>query len=111
MYIAVRKDNGQGSMYFDEGKGYWYAEIQWQDSSGTRKRKKFSGKSKTVVKKKLDEFKKQLLLSGPDVCKKTVTLQQFADNWLNTKLKNSLKPTSFMRKKWTFQYQVSQRLR
>lgn len=71
-----------------------------------KKRKKFSGKSKTAVNKKLDEFKKQLLLSGPDVGNKTVTFQQFADNWLNTKLKNSLKPTSFMRKKGTFQYQV-----
>lgn len=104
--MAVRKDNGQGSMYFDEGKGYWYAEIQWKDSSGTKKRKKFSGKSKTAVKKKLDEFKKQLLLSGPDVGKKSVIFQDFAENWLNTKLKNSLKPTSFMRKKGTFQYQV-----
>ena len=44
MYIAVRKDNGQGSMYFDEGKGYWYAEIQWKDSSGTKNARNFLGR-------------------------------------------------------------------
>ncbi len=92
--MAARKDNGQGSMYYDEGKGYWYAEIQWKDSTGTKKRKKFSGKSKASVKKKLEEFKKELLLSGPDLGKQSVTFEEFAENWLNTKLKISLKPTN-----------------
>ncbi len=55
--MASRKDNGQGSMYFDEKSGYWYAEIHWTDSSNGKHRKKFSGKTKTVVKKKLEEFK------------------------------------------------------
>ncbi len=104
--MAVRKDNGQGFMYYDEGKGYWYAEIQWRDSSDAKRRKKFSGKMKSVVKKKLEEFKKELLLTGPDLGKRSITFQDFAETWLNTKLKISLKPTSFMRKKTTFIYQV-----
>lgn len=104
--MATRKDNGQGSIYFDESKGYWYARIQWTDSAGDRKKKTFSGKTKTAVKKKLDEFKKELLLSGPDIGKKSVTFKEFADNWLKTKLKISLKPSSFMRKEVTFINQV-----
>lgn len=104
--MATRKDNGQGSIYYNEKKGYWYAQIQWTDSTDTKQRKTFSGKSKAAVKKKLDEFKKELLLSGPDVAKKSVMFQDFADNWLQSKLKNSLKPTSFMRKKGTFKFQV-----
>ena len=64
--MGTRKDNGQGSIYFNEVKGYWYASIQWTDSCGNRKKKQFSGKTKTTVKHKLDLFKKELLLSGPD---------------------------------------------
>ncbi len=104
--MATRKDNGQGSIYFNEKKGYWYATIQWTDSSGKKRKKDFSGKTKAAVKKKLDEFKKELLLSGPDLGKKSVTFKEFADNWLKTKLKISLKPSSFMRKEVTFINQV-----
>ena len=106
MIMAERKDNGQGSIYFDEAKGYWYAEIQWTISTGKKKHKRFSGKSKATVKKKLDDFKKQLLLSGPNIGSQSVLFKDFAENWLTSKLKISLKPSSYMRKKTTFIHQV-----
>ncbi len=104
--MGTRKDNGQGSIYFNEARGYWSASIQWTDSSGNKKKKQFSGKTKSIVKQKLDAFRKKLLLSGPDLGIRSVPFKDFADNWMENKLKNSLKPTSYMRKKGTFKYQV-----
>ena len=55
-----RNSNGSGSIYFDEKRNKWYAEIQWSDKNGEKHRKKFSGQKKTIVKNKLDEFKKTI---------------------------------------------------
>ncbi len=104
--MAPRKENGQGTIYRDEKTGYWYATIQWTDSAGKTKRKKFSAKSKTAVKTKLTNFKKELLTIGPDIDAKKILFKDFANSWLETKLKNSLKPTSYERKECTFINQV-----
>lgn len=102
----VRKSNGSGSIYFDEKKGKWYAEIQWCDKNGEKHRKKFSSSKKTIVKNKLEEFKRQLTISRGNLSSDDIIFQEFANYWLTEILKNKLKPTSFTRKEVTLENQV-----
>lgn len=101
-----RERNGNGSIYYDDKRDRWIAEIQWTDKNDTKHRKKFADKKKSAVKSRLDDFRKQLLLNSSDIADDDVIFQEYADNWLNTILKHSLKPTSFMRKEVTLKYQV-----
>lgn len=104
--ISNRERNGNGTIYFDDDKDRWISEIRWTDKNGSKHRKKFTDKKKSLAKSKLDEFRKQLLLNSNDIADDDVIFQEYADNWLNTILKHSLKPTSFMRKEVTLKYQV-----
>ncbi len=97
----TKKENGSGSIYFVQSTGKWKADIVWTDPQGNRQRKTFSSAKKTVVKAKLEDFKKQLLLNSGNISKGSVTFEEFANNWLSSKLKNSLKPSSYMRKEVT----------
>lgn len=101
-----RNDNGSGSIYFHEASGRWKAEISWTDYSGKTNRKSFSSKKKTDVRKKLEEFKKQLLLNNGTMSGGDVLFEDFAKNWMQTKQKLKLKPTSFLRKEVTLNNQV-----
>ncbi len=102
----AKKDNGSGTIYYIESQGRWKAELRWIDSGGKLQRKTFSSTKKTVVKNKLEEFKKQLLLNNGNISKGSVSFEEFADNWLTTKQRNTLKPTSYMRKEVTLRNQV-----
>ncbi len=102
----VKKDNGSGTIYYIESQKRWKAEYRWVDASGALQRKTFSGTKKTVVKQKLEEFKKQMLLNNGAMSSNSVRFEEFADNWLTTKQKNTLKPSSYMRKEVTLKNQV-----
>lgn len=102
----TRKSNGDGSIYYDEKNSKYYAEIKWTDRNGEKHRKKFSNARKNVVKNKLEEFKRQLLISSGNLSATDVTFEEFATNWLNTTLKYKLKPTSLNRKEVTLVNQV-----
>ena len=102
----VRNPNGSGSVYYDEKRTKWVGEVQWTDKQGIRRRKKFSGQKKTIVKNKLDDFKRQIILSSDELIASDITFQEFADNWLRNILVNKLKPTSFTRKEITLTQQV-----
>ena len=102
-----RKSNGSGSIYFDEKRERWCAEIQWSDNNGQKHRKKFSGAKKTIVKNKLDEFKRELTIANGNLSTDSdVTFQEFAKYWLESVLKHQLKPTSYRRKEVTLEHQV-----
>ena len=103
---AKRNANGNGSIFFDESRGKWRAQIQWTDRNGERHIKKFVGAKKTEVKNRLDEFKKQLLISSGDFSNGSVSFQDFATTWLESSLKQKLKPSSYMRKETTLRHQV-----
>ncbi len=103
---AARKDNGSGTIYYIESQGRWKAEIHWTDAKGEVQRKTFSSVKKTEVKNKLEEFKKQLILKSGNIPKGSISFEEFANNWLTTKLRNSLKPSSYMRKEVTLKHQV-----
>jgi len=102
----TRKSNGSGSIYFDEKGKKWLAEIQWTDKNGEKHRKKFSGQKQVVVKNKLEEFKKQLILSSGNISADSITFEEYADYWLRSELSGQLKPSSLMRKEVTLRNQV-----
>lgn len=104
--MATRKDNGSGTFFYDEKRDRWVATIQWTDKSNNRHRKSFTGKKKTKVKNKLDEFKAQLSIANGDVLSDNTLFKDYAENWMNTIQKNQLKPTSYNRKELTLNKQI-----
>ncbi len=52
------------------------------------------------------EFRKQLLLNNGNISKGAITFEEFAENWLTTKQRNTLKPSSYLRKEVTLHNQV-----
>lgn len=104
---GTRRDNGEGCIYYDEKRKKWNAQVRWTDKDGTMRTKKFSGQKQAVVKNKLNEFKKQLLISdGSSKASSNILFQDYAEHWLREVLASSLKPTSFDRKEGTLKYQV-----
>ena len=103
---TTRTVSGDGSIYYNESKKKWVAEIHWTDASGKRQRKNFSGSKQLTVKNNLKEFKKQLLLDSSSLGKNDVPFQTYCDNWMKTKQANKLKPTSYDRKYCTLKNQV-----
>ena len=75
-----RKSDGEGTIYFDTKEGRWHSEIQWSDKRGEKHRKKFSGKKKTIVKNKLEGFKKQLLITEGDIKKNDISFEDFSNH-------------------------------
>ena len=110
MIKTQRKSNGEGSIYFDEKLQTWRAEIQWVDPAGKTYRKSFKSKKQTVVKSKLAEFKKQLLLNNGNFNPNEVTFREFATNWVENILKPSVKISSYARKVSTLENQVFEHL-
>lgn len=104
--MATRKDNGSGTFFYDEKRDRWVATIQWTDKNNYRHRKSFTGKKKTKVKNKLDEFKAQLSIANGDVLSDNTLFKDYAENWMSTIQKNQLKPTSYNRKELTLNKQV-----
>lgn len=104
--MARKKGCGNGSIYFDEQKKRWISQIQWTDKRGEKHRKTFSDVKKTVVKNKLDEFRKNLLLASGNIHEDEVSFEEYSKYWLENVLKNKLKPASFTRKEVTLEYQV-----
>ena len=94
---TTRTSNGSGSIYYSETKKVYVGVIQWTDSNGSKHKKQFSGKKKSGVQSKMDEFKRQLLLKRGDIVAESVTFKEYADNWLNTILKMKLKPSILCR--------------
>lgn len=101
-----RNPNGNGSIFYDKSRQKWRAQIQWTDKAGEKHIKKFVGAKKTEVKNRLDEFRRQLLISNGNIANGSVSFQEFAEAWLTNTLRNKLKPTSYMRKEVTLNNQV-----
>ena len=106
MKKATKRSNGEGTIYFDEKQKTWRAEIRWIDSCGNSHRKTWGDKKKTIVKAKLDEFKKQLLLNNGKFNPNEVTFKEFAEYWVHNIFKSTVKPTSYARKVDTLNNQV-----
>ena len=96
----IKRDNGDGSVFFSELKQKWCAKIQYgTDTHGKPLIKYFSSsdikKGKQIVAKKLKEYKKQMLLG--DIYVNDITLNDYIENWLNSYQKLQVKETTFYR--------------
>ncbi len=59
--MAVRRGNGEGSIYFHEGRNRYEGQYYYEDPiTGKRKRKKLLGKSKAIIAKRAKEFLAQM---------------------------------------------------
>lgn len=105
MATNTRRRNGEGTIYFDESRNRYRAEIQYRDSNGEKKKKKFSGKTKREVKEKLEAFSTTLLISQGKYFEADLYFEQYAEIWLSKQV-NALKPTSFERKQGVLKNQV-----
>ena len=54
--------NGDGTLYFNKATNRWICQITYYSPSGESKRKTFSAKTKTEVKKKRKEFEREIAL-------------------------------------------------
>lgn len=55
--MAVRRGNGEGSIYFHEGRNRYEGQYYYDDPvTGNRKRKKLLGKSKSIIAKRAKDF-------------------------------------------------------
>ena len=103
---SKKRSNGEGTIYYEESRKRWVAEIAWQDRLGETHKKRFTAQKQVAVKTKLNEFKRQLLICQGDVEKAAVTFEEFSKLWIENTKKNRVKPTALMRKECTLRNQV-----
>ena len=106
MKTTKKKSNGEGTVYYIEKERKWRAEITWIDGGGNKHRKSWKASKQSEVKKKLAEFKRQMLLDGTKIPTESQSFRQFADEWVNEILKPKVKPLSYQRKVRTLEHQV-----
>ena len=102
-----KRSNGEGTIYYEESRKRWVAEISWQDRLGETHKKRFTAQKQVAVKTKLNEFKRELLIRQGDVEKASVTFEEFSKLWIENTKKNRMKPTALLRKECTLRNQVS----
>lgn len=103
---SKKRSNGEGTIYYEESRKRWVAEIAWQDRFGETHKKRFTAQKQVAAKTKLNEFKRQLLIRQGDVEKASVTFEEFSKLWIENTKKNRVKPTALMRKECTLRNQV-----
>lgn len=101
-----KRSNGEGSVFYDKGRDRWIAELSWSDRNGTQHTKRFTAQKQVVVKTKLSEFRRELLLSQGRVDEANPTFEEYAKIWIDNKKRDQIKPTSLLRKECTLKNQV-----
>lgn len=89
----TRRSNGEGSIYYHEKKCSWIATIQYIDNNGILKRKSFQDKIKKNAQKKLNDFKKQMLLG--EINESNILLKDYIQHYLLTYKLHQLKSSSY----------------
>ena len=96
--MANKRANGEGTIVKNIRNGVqkgWRASIMiGYDDNGKQVRKQFTGKTQNDVKKKLEEYKKEMLLGTISTDDK-ITLSEWYHTWLFDYRMKDLKPKSF----------------
>ncbi|MBP3930138.1 MAG: site-specific integrase [Peptostreptococcaceae bacterium] len=96
--MANKRANGEGTIVKNIRNGVqkgWRASITiGRDANGKLKRKEFTGKTQSDVKKKLEEYKKEMLLGTVSNDDK-ITVSEWYYTWLFDYRIKDLKPKSF----------------
>lgn len=80
--MAARRSHGDGSIFYEESRKRWVGSCDLPpDGTGKRRRAKVSGQTKTAVKVKLDELRRQVA-DGLPVADGSLTFGQLLDRWL-----------------------------
>lgn len=95
MTKKTRASNRNGTIYHDEARNKWVAEISWTDRAGVLRRKKFSGKTRMAVKTKLDSFRRQLLIDSSTFDGNDVPFEEYCERWMTNIEANHLKRKSY----------------
>lgn len=96
---------GRGTVYFDDKRKLWTADFRWK-AEGVSERKIFRNKKKTIVVSEMNDFRHRLELRQKLDIQNGTCFGEYANYWLTEIIKNSVKPTSFMRKEQVVKYQV-----
>lgn len=83
---------GDGSIYFSEKRGLWFAAVEdgWSDT-GKRRRRVVSSKTRAGVRTKLEKLKRDIAAGSTGA---NPTVKEYADSWLEQK-KYSIKPNTY----------------
>ena len=93
------------SIYFDQKKQCWRAELKF--TSGSEKiRKSFSAKDISVLMDKISDYKSKAFSKNGLPLFSELSFKSYAENWLITTEKMKLKPTSYIAKCNSLNYQV-----
>jgi integrase len=92
--LRQRRDNGDGSLYFDEAKQRWVGQLDLgTDAAGRRVRPRVSAKTKTEARARLDVLR-QAHGAGQDLTARTTTFTELAQLWLERGLPPGVSPST-----------------
>ena len=103
----AKNQNGEGSLYFDNNRKQWVAEVRWVDAEGKLKRKVWRDKRKTVVKTQMQTFQSTNLVFKKNLdIQNDILFSEYADYWLNVVLFPTLKPTSYAKRESIYRVHI-----
>ena len=89
-----RRDNGDGSLYFDDAKQRWVGQLDLgTDAAGRRVRPRVSAKTKTEARARLDVLR-QAHGAGQDLTARSTTFTELAQLWLERGLPPGVSPST-----------------
>jgi integrase len=89
-----KRSPGDGGLYYIKARGLWRGVVDvgfWPD--GRRKQKSVTAKTQTAARQKLDALKAELAEHGAPL-DKTMTVETWANRWLDTVCRPNLKPNT-----------------
>ncbi|MBQ8763195.1 MAG: tyrosine-type recombinase/integrase [Clostridia bacterium] len=101
----LREKNKGESIYFDQKKQCWRAELKFTSRS-EKIRKTFSAKDISVLMDKISDYKSKAFSKNGLPLFSELSFKSYAENWLITTEKMKLKPTSYIAKCNSLNYQV-----
>lgn len=101
-----KRVNGQGAVFYSESNKKWIAKIQvGTDNNGNPIIKRFSStKSKSEATKKLEEFKRKMLIN--EYSSNKAILNDYIENWLELYQKPKVKATTLHRDVTAFENHI-----
>ncbi len=99
--MAVRRGNGEGSIYFHEGRNRYEGQYFYEDPvTGEHKRKKLIGKSKAVIAKRAKEFLAQMAQAREEYLAahaQIVTVSAWLNEWLEQYIRSGVRVKTYER--------------
>lgn len=99
--MTTRRGNGEGSIYFHEGRNRYEGQYYYEDPvTGNRKRKKLLGKSKAIIAKRAKEFLTQMAQEREEYLaahSTAGTVAEWLEEWLEQYVRPGVRVKSYER--------------